>query len=820
MANSVIVRQETADESDEYWKCFPPFLWLLRDMHLKIPERNGRQLTPTEYLKTVVLGDDDSKSMKAAVRKSLNQFFPSFECKTLPIPSKNETAMVNVSKNLQEPDSSFNQGVEELIAFVKQNIPTKQVFAATGAKCDGSTFALFVKKITEAINVPHSVLTVDITWKTVVESRCKAAQEKLLQEYSSVLRERYDEISKGRPLEVESLMKIHDTLWSDIKVKLHDEVSLLLTTKDCTLKMVTDQLERQLIMFDKEASRAGVKKVVGGVIFPLLEENRNRSSKFCNEIISKLYAPIRRRVQTTTSENTYTPEQLAADVKSLLEEYDAKSVGPEKWNVRAQMEATIEQNDEFFHKVLHVVSQHAKKEREQKQMLECLQSELRELNENKRQMDGKFDEFTKQQKEADERRQQQVEREVNVLREKLEQQKQKEEDRKEKEMNQRMEANQRLTEETVMRERAEEKLKDIEDTLENNKKEESIRKARADEEIKKMQQSVEENKMKEAEREQIATKEIDDLKARIKEWEQQIKQKQIEQERQKAEADNKIRSMEKSLFQQKERESEEGIKQERQLREKQGELHEQQLVIEKMKADHELTVYKANAEKEEEKRLKEQAKEEARTTINRLNQVIEEEKVEKEAQTLEWKKQFSQKEKEKADLSGRIDTLNFKVDALAEEKETLTKEKEDLVEEKEGLVEEKETLTKEKEDLVEEKEGLVEEKETLTKEKEDLVEEKETLTKEKEDLVEEKEGLVEEKETLTKEKEDLVEEKETLTKEKEDLFEEKEGLIEEKETLTEEKDDLLKDIDEFDQKPWYKRVLTNPKIRNKKPGKK
>ena len=783
MASSVIVRQEPAKNDDEYWKCFPPFLWLLRDMHLEMPERDGKKLTPTEYLKTVVLSDDDSDSMKVAVRKSLDQFFPSFECKTLPFPSKNETAMVNVSKNLQEPDSLFNQGVEELIAFVKQNIPTKQVFAATGAKCDGSTFAIFVKKITEAINVPHSIPTIDTTWKMVVESRCKAAQEKLVQEYSSVLRERYGEISKGGPLEVVSLMKIHDTLWSDIKVKLHDEVSLLLTTKECTLKMVTDQLEKQLIQYQWEMTdkEARVKKVVGGVIFPLFEENRNRSFKFCDQIITNLYNPIRRRIQTTTSENTYTPEQLAADVESLMEEYDAKSVGPEKWNVRAQMEATIKQNDVFFQKVFHVVSQHAKKEREQKQMLENLQIELRELNENRNQMDGKFDEFTKQQKEADERRQQVVEREVNVLREKLEQQKQKEEDRKEREMNQRIEADQRLSKETVMRERAEEKLKDIEDTLENNKKEESIRKARADEEIKKMQQSVEENKMKEAEREQNATKEIDDLKARIKEWEQQIKQKQVEQERQKAEADTKIRNMEQSLFQQKERESEEGIKQEKQLREKEGELHEQQLVIEKMKADHELTVYKANSEKEEEKRLKEQAKEEARTTINRLNQVIEEEKVEKEAQTLEWKKQFSQKEKEKADLSGRIDTLNVKVEALAEEKETLTKEKEDLVEEKEGLVEEKETLTKEKEDLVEEKE-------TLTKEKEDLVEEKETLTKEKEDLVEEKEGLVEEKQ----------------------------GLVEEKETLTEEKDGLLKDIDEFERKHWIKRVFTNPKVRNKK----
>ena len=46
----------------------------------------------------------------------------------------------------------------------------------------------------------------------------------------------------------------------------------------------------------------------------------------------------------------YTPEDLADDIKRILQVYDAKSVGPEKLKVRATMETTIKQNKKLFQK--------------------------------------------------------------------------------------------------------------------------------------------------------------------------------------------------------------------------------------------------------------------------------------------------------------------------------------------------------------------------------------------------------------------------------------------------------------------------------------
>ena len=752
MANSVIVRQGM-DKNDEYWRCFPPFLWLLRDVLVTMPKRNGKELTPTEFLTTEVLDGDNSDSMKVAVRKTLTQCFPTFECRTLPPPSTDTKVMTEVSTSLKKLDSLFNEGVDELIAFVKANIKAKKVFDAVGTKCDGPTFAIFVKKINEAVNDPHAIPALDSTWKLVVESRCRSVQERLLSEYCNTIRYRYDETSKGDPIEEvadheheykKSLMGIHDTLWSELRKQLNDELGPLLTLKvpgEYTLEMVMDQLEKQLTQTLWEAdpcTQARVKKVVGGALLPIAEENRKRSWDFCDQLFTELYTPIREQVQTTGGEDGYTPDKLAADIKALLQEYDAKSIGPEKWRVRAAMETTIKQNKELFQKHIHEVIQNAKKEREAKEMYENLRNELRELKESRNKIAEKFDDFAKQQQEAEERRQQEFETEMKELKEKLKKQEEKEKEMNAKEMKRRLEAAQRLTEESFLRERAEEKLKEMEDTMKKNKEEESIRKAKADEEMQKMKQKIEENKLKEAKRQEKSEKEIDGLKAKIKEWEQKLKEKEQEEDEQKAEADNKIKKMEETLKEKEKKEAAEGAKHQKKLRQKAEEYHQQQLIIERMKADHERMVNKIKQEKEEERKQKELVQEESRITINRLNQLVQDEKTEKEVQKKEWEKHLSEKEKETSALTNRIDTLSTEVETLTEEKGDLTSKVKTLSVEKGALSSKVETLSKEKgtlsskvETLSVEKGALSSKVETLSKEKGALSSKVETLAAEK-----------------------------------------------------------------------------------------
>ena len=125
MANSVVIRHGKQSTNNEYLKSFPPFLWLLRDTLVKMPENDGKELTPTEYLTTEVLNGDNLDSMEMAVRRALTELFPCFECKTLPPPSTDVDVMVTITTKHEQLAPLFNQGVDELIAFMKLSVRPK-----------------------------------------------------------------------------------------------------------------------------------------------------------------------------------------------------------------------------------------------------------------------------------------------------------------------------------------------------------------------------------------------------------------------------------------------------------------------------------------------------------------------------------------------------------------------------------------------------------------------------------------------------------------------------------------------------------------------
>ena len=362
MATSVAIRHKKESTNDEYLKSFPPFLWLLRDAFLETPPTDEIELTPTEFLTRKVLDGDNPDSMEVAVRQALEKFFPSFICKTLPIPTADPEVMRTITTQQKKLTDLFNHKVDELITFLKANVHPKQVFSNAGALCYGHTLALLVQQVANAVNDPNSIPALDSTWKLVLQSRCRDVQEKLIAEYSTTIKTRYDSASQGKPLEEEtessqeqqnaSVIGIHNKLWNEIKERFHKEIGPLLSvpvSEECTLESMTDQLEKQLVQFQLETDN-GDRKVSGGVLYTIAEENRKRSREHCNKVFTELHTRIRRRAEL--AEDGYTAETLEADIENLWKEYDSKSVGPEKMSIRNKMQSQIEENKRMLQELL------------------------------------------------------------------------------------------------------------------------------------------------------------------------------------------------------------------------------------------------------------------------------------------------------------------------------------------------------------------------------------------------------------------------------------------------------------------------------------
>ena len=669
MAKSIAVRRGYAI-TDEYWKIFPPFLWLLRDVLLKIPQKDGKEVSPTEYLNEGILCNDESdgtKSMGTDVHWALNQFFPSFECKILPPPSSSNEVMQQISTNQDKLNPLFNTGVDEVIAYIKTTIKPKKVFDVTGNTCNGPTLAALVEVVADAVNGPESILALDNTWKMVVESRCRAVQEQLLEEYRTTIMDRYDQDSKGKPIDEIcnpshqglSVLKIHEDVCTEIFDKLGNELNPLLSShvaSDCTLETIVKQLGKQLIHCQSDTDDTGstVTIIVGGAIFDVIKKNRKRSRKFCDQLFTELYTSFKENAD----KDEYSTECLKADIDMLFEDYKKRSLGPEKWHVHATWKTIIAQHKDIFEKHLKERFRHAQEKREAEAKLES------HLNNMTEQLSKQFAELADRQKEAMGKMTQEREAEVKELEEKVSMLELKQKEMQEKEMQRMIQAAHQLSEEQLKREMAEDKLKDMEKTLAKKEEEQDKQKATFEMEILAMKESIRNKEAEEIAKGHKAQGEIQEMKRQIKDWQQKLQQKEKEEKQRKAQADKTIKEMEQTLRKKKEKRAEEAANYQRKLEAKKVEIQEQKEIIDKLQTDQQAMKSKFKKEKKRIKKNKKQAQAEAKTFKERLKTASHD--------LLRWKQKFTS-EKEVESKLEKVTKLEKEVNELSRERENLKK---------------------------------------------------------------------------------------------------------------------------------------------------
>ena len=103
---------------------FPHFLWLLRDVSLKMTDREGKELGATEFLHTRVLASESGELTD--LDKSLVSLFPSLECATLPIPSTKRDIIRGIVEQQDKLKPAFNAAVDALIQQVLQKVAPKK----------------------------------------------------------------------------------------------------------------------------------------------------------------------------------------------------------------------------------------------------------------------------------------------------------------------------------------------------------------------------------------------------------------------------------------------------------------------------------------------------------------------------------------------------------------------------------------------------------------------------------------------------------------------------------------------------------------------
>ena len=302
---------------------FPRFLWILRDVTLKMTDKEGREIEPTEFLHTRVLSDESGKLTDLG--KSLVSLFPSLECAKLPLPSTKKEVIRGIVEHPEKLRPAFTAAVAALIEKLLQEITPKR--AVDGKTVvNGKALAALASVYVDAVNRPGAVPDLDQGWQAVVRLEVKKFSDTLVEAYEG---EMQVSLKGNLPMEERNLLRLHQQTLNAIKSKLREEISVVnpLHSSDDEVQPFLDELEQDIVQWS-ELDSDGERKVTGGSLYRFTTENFAASKEFCEvlfgsivencQIMNKIHAAVRNSQ----------PLSIQSDLQRVSTEYKKAAVGP------------------------------------------------------------------------------------------------------------------------------------------------------------------------------------------------------------------------------------------------------------------------------------------------------------------------------------------------------------------------------------------------------------------------------------------------------------------------------------------------------------
>jgi hypothetical protein len=179
--------QETESSEDITQKLAslaPKFIWVLRDFVLSLEDKNGRAISPNEYLEKVLTesfrmrGGDRQK----LVRDTLTKVFTDRECVTLPRPVESEEDLQRLnSLELDLLRHEFISEFRKLRRSVVDNCPCKKM---NGLYLSGRHVLGLLNQYVEAVN-QGGIPNVISSWQMILEEEYEKRLNQGKKEYNS-----------------------------------------------------------------------------------------------------------------------------------------------------------------------------------------------------------------------------------------------------------------------------------------------------------------------------------------------------------------------------------------------------------------------------------------------------------------------------------------------------------------------------------------------------------------------------------------------------------------------------------------------------------
>lgn len=302
---------------------FPKFLWLLRDVALKMKNRKGEEVGATEFLHSRILSSESGELTDLG--RSLVGLFPSLECATLPVPSIKRDVIRGILEQQEKLKPAFNTATDVLIEKILGQISPKKAVDGEST-VNGKVFVGLAEGYLDAINKPGAIPDLDQGWQAVVRLELHEVSNSLVKQYNS---EMEDTLEGNLPMEEHNLLRIHQQILDAKKRALRDEIRRIdpLHSSDEAAKPVLDTLELKIAKWG-EPDEKGKLKVNEGALYHFTSENYFCSKRYCQKLFTELVEVVKIHKKFQKSVAKSIPLDIAREIEMVTEKYITDSIGP------------------------------------------------------------------------------------------------------------------------------------------------------------------------------------------------------------------------------------------------------------------------------------------------------------------------------------------------------------------------------------------------------------------------------------------------------------------------------------------------------------
>ncbi|XP_048581277.1 guanylate-binding protein 6 isoform X2 [Nematostella vectensis] len=296
-----------AEDAALLHKTFPFFIWLLRDVVLKLP--TGCSTIRDYFIKKVLNAEErgPAKAQKAA--ESILKFFPGFDAFKLPPPSDDPDIIQRINEEAVQDKLSprFLEGVEQFKNILHPRLVAKTSFNE-GELVSGEALSALVQLYTESLNTPGTVPNVQSAWDTFIQTKCTEVMEAAKRLYKKEMTSRME----GKlPCDNDVIRQAHlDALDDSLTMFRTETYGLSAHSVENFLNQLTEQ--------------------ANDVMAGFLEENKHLTEKLCQHLVVELKEskldPVLARLRGPQGHQLKFAEIIAA-FSAIEQEYRTRARG-------------------------------------------------------------------------------------------------------------------------------------------------------------------------------------------------------------------------------------------------------------------------------------------------------------------------------------------------------------------------------------------------------------------------------------------------------------------------------------------------------------